>query len=189
VNLEELLREERHRPAPNPLAGRVDQIVAKVRRRRRVRAAAAGVAGLATAAALIVGATQLLAPRAAMSPADSAPVSDPSSSPFGQRLSVDDGWGREGPYLGVDGVLHVGADMQPEVEQIGAFTVIPSGVVYIDATTSRVVWRDWNRQTTVLGEAPWRAEESTLPGGPRPSNRGGVTVMSSGRQQATWWRG
>ena len=47
MNLEEMLRDERRRPAPNPLGARTEQLVTRVRRRRRARAAAGVAAGVA----------------------------------------------------------------------------------------------------------------------------------------------
>jgi hypothetical protein len=61
MTLEEMLRQEREGIAPNPLAQRVDEIVTRVRRRRRLRAAAVTAVSLVALGLLPVVAGQLLA--------------------------------------------------------------------------------------------------------------------------------
>ncbi len=90
MNLEEMLRQERGGPAPNPLSDRTDEIVTRVRHHRRARGAAASVVSVGVVAVIALVGGQFLYPDspAEISPSgptvsDAVPLSDlPADSPL-----------------------------------------------------------------------------------------------------------
>jgi len=79
MNLEEMLRQEMERHARNPLIDRTDEIVSRVRHRRRARAAAAGVVSVVILAVVAVVAGPFLS--AEVSPPGIPPAERPASEP------------------------------------------------------------------------------------------------------------
>jgi hypothetical protein len=185
VNLEELLRNERSRIAPNPMDARLNHIVGAVRRRRRLRAGAAGGAAAAALAGAAVVTTQLAPPQSTVLPAQIGRTTANAPAP---RIVVDGSWGSNTPFAAVDGVPYAGTEPWSHVARIGSFTVVASGVVYIDPATSQVIRERWDHQTTVIGQAPWHGEGDTSQGGVRNHQSGQYRdlVGSASGDLVTW---
>ncbi|MGX9899113.1 hypothetical protein ACW0JT_03065 [Arthrobacter sp. SA17] len=68
----------------------------------------------------------------------------PAPSTSESELSVDarEGWGPDALFYTDAGNLYVGENRWPPA-RVASFTTTSTGVVYVDAETSRLVWADW----------------------------------------------
>jgi len=123
-----------------------------------------------TAGVLVLVAALLGCTPKASAPAPSVPT--PSASAAPPALDLSSGWGPEAPFVGVNGRPYSGVDRWPQVDRIGSFTVVPTGVVYIDLATTQIVWEDWQHRTVLIGQQPWHPEPDTEQGGVRGSQWG-----------------
>jgi len=138
MNLEEMLRQERQGPAPNPLSDRTDEIVTRVRHRRRVRAAAASVVSVGILAVMAVGAGQFLSPD---SPAEISPSGPTVSDAVPLPRVPDDSLLDPGRYVAaIDGAPD--APLLPVLSVPEGYVGIEGGIGVADATdrVERVVW-------------------------------------------------
>jgi len=83
---------------------------------------------------------------------------DGSPSPATSPTSSAEGWGPDAALLSVDGVPYGGVEQWRTVDRIDSFTVVEGGVVYVDPSTSQIVWEGWDRTTKVIGERPWHPD-------------------------------
>ncbi|MCU1443412.1 MAG: hypothetical protein JWQ59_1562 [Cryobacterium sp.] len=63
---------------------------------------------------------------------------------------------RDTSYFTFNGVPYAGEDQWPQPERVGTFTVVNSGLVFVDPETSQIIWEDWEHNTRIIGERPWR---------------------------------
>jgi hypothetical protein len=91
-------------------------------------------------------------------PGSAFPVPSTSES----ELSVDarEGWGPDALFYTDAGNLYVGENRWPPA-RVASFTMTSSGVVYVDAETSRLVWSDWEHG---IRELAWMEPKETRAG-------------------------
>lgn len=80
--------------------------------------------------------------------------------------------------IGVWGSLVRPADPDgaPENPHISVFTLVSTGLVYLDPETSEIVWKDTDRNEMTIGEAPWLNQ-----GRARPSESTGYPAWRENR--------
>ena len=59
---------------------------------------------------------------------------------------------------------------------VSVFTLVSTGIVFVDARTSEIVWRSSGKEEKVIGEDPWRNPELA-----RPSDQTGVPAWREDR--------
>lgn len=86
------------------------------------------------------------------------PADPPSFAP------ARDLWGPDARYYTAAGTPYAGDSQWPSPDRVGSFTVAETGVVYIDADTSKIVWESWEHVTKEIGQQPWRGPGATNAG-------------------------
>jgi len=123
MNLEEMLRQERGGPAPNPLSDRTDEIVTRVRHHRRARGAAASVVSVGMVAVIALVAGQFLSPD---SPAEISPSGPTVSDAVPLPRVPDDSLLDPGRYVAaIDGAPN--APLLPVLSVPEGYTGIEGG--------------------------------------------------------------
>lgn len=86
------------------------------------------------------------------------PVPSPSESEL--SVAAREGWGPDALFYTDAGNLYVGENRWPPA-RVASFTTTSTGVVYVDAETSRIVWADWEHGIRRLG---WLEPKETRAG-------------------------
>ncbi|MDN4611228.1 hypothetical protein [Arthrobacter burdickii] len=118
--------------------------------------------GRQRAAALAVGAVMTFLLGACTY--ETSPVEQPtptSSSEPGFSASKPEAWGPGSPYYTNNGIPYVGESTWPSPVRVASFTEAKTGVVYVDADSSKIVWESWEHDTKEIGRQPWRNAGAT----------------------------
>jgi hypothetical protein len=91
-------------------------------------------------------------------PGSAFPV--PSTSESELSVAPREGWGPDALFYTDAGNLYVGENRWPPA-RVASFTTTSTGVVYVDAETSRLVWADWENSIRRLG---WLEPKETRAG-------------------------
>ena len=83
-------------------------------------------------------------------PLPASPFPAPSNSESEPSVAPREGWGPDALFYTDLGNLYVGENRWPPA-RVASFTTTSTGVVYVDAETSRLVWADWEKSTRGLG--------------------------------------
>jgi hypothetical protein len=74
----------------------------------------------------------------------------PSTSESELSVAAREGWGPDALFYTDAGNLYVGVNRWSPA-RVASFTTTSTGVVYVDAETSRLVWADWEHSSRELG--------------------------------------
>ena len=91
-------------------------------------------------------------------PGSAFPV--PSTSQSELSVAAREGWGPDALFYTDAGNLYVGENRWPPA-RVASFTTTSTGVVYVDAETSRLIWADWEHGSRELG---WLEPKETRAG-------------------------
>jgi hypothetical protein len=92
---------------------------------------------------------------AGSSPPATQPAEPPSFAP------ARDAWGPDARYHTIGGAPYTGDSRWPSRVLIASFTVAETGVVYVDADTSKIVWENWEHNKKEIGQQPWQGPGAT----------------------------
>lgn len=73
-------------------------------------------------------------------------------------------WGPDARYYTNQGIPYVGESRWPSPARVASFTETKTGVVYVDADTSKIVWEGWEHDTKEIGQQPWREPNASKVG-------------------------
>jgi hypothetical protein len=90
----------------------------------------------------------------------------PVSATLEPELSVAarEGWGPDALFYTDAGIPYTGENRWPSPVRVASFTTTSTGVVYIDAETSSIVWEDWEHGAREIGRQPWLEPNGTRVG-------------------------
>lgn len=86
-------------------------------------------------------------------------VSDPEPA-VGARQD----WGPDAMFYTDAGIPYSGENKWESTVGVASFTTTSTGVVYVDAETSGIVWEDWEHAARAIGRQPWLEPSGTRVG-------------------------